>query len=72
MNEQDKKKINPDMQTLVKIGSILSHVEEIMTSQGHKFDVVAIKSLIEDEDVQKWLSTMRKMALLPKKREKLL
>jgi len=39
-----------------------------MGDKAHKFDVMAIKSIIEDVEVSKWLKEMDKLALIPKKR----
>ncbi len=51
-----------------KIGSILVHADEATASKGHPFDVVAIRSLIDDPEVQAFLGLLRKYALLPVKR----
>jgi hypothetical protein len=55
--------------TLVKLGSIAVHVEEFMSRNGHELDAVAIKSLLDDPELQKWLKAMSAAALLPLKRK---
>lgn len=51
---------------LVKIGSIVGHVEELRSPHGDEtFDGSAIDSLLTDPEVRAWLAEMRAMALLP-------
>jgi hypothetical protein len=56
----------PSLSLLVKLGSIIVHVEEVMSPQRHNFDVIAIKSLLSDGEVKNWLKAMG--PLLPVKR----
>ena len=58
----------PDFQTLIKIGSIVNHTKEMLSDKGHTFDVITIKQLINDDDVNEWIKIMDDMALLPKLR----
>ena len=60
---------NPDISTLSKIGSIIVHVDEALSSKGHPLDIEDIKALINDRDVRQWLSAMDKAALLPLRRD---
>ncbi len=48
-----------------KIGSIVAHAEEAMGSNGHEFDVIAIRSLLADPEVVSWMRALRSAALLP-------
>lgn len=58
----------PSVPTLVKLGSIARHVEEILAPGAHEFDVHAVKGLLKDPDIQQWMKAADAMALLPVKR----
>lgn len=51
-----------------KLGSIVVHVEEFISTGGHEFDVAAIRTLMAEPDVLAWLEGLRNMGLLPEKR----
>ena len=53
---------------LVKLGSIVVHVEEMLSPDGHDFDRQAILSGLSDPEVREWLAAMDALALLPVKR----
>lgn len=59
----------PSMGILISLGSIAVHAEEMLSPHGHDFDRVAIKSLLDDEELKKWMAAMAKRALLPVKRD---
>ena len=58
----------PDSATLCKLGSIIVHVEELLSPFGHQFDKAALDQLLRDPDVVQWLKGMRTLALVPEKR----
>jgi len=60
--------LTPSLRTLVKLGSLVVHIEESMSDDGHLFDTIVIKGLLDDPDLVAWLDTMRASALLPVKR----
>lgn len=60
--------LTPDTKTLTKLGSIIVHTEELLSPYGHAFDKAALDQLMRDPDVVAWLKGMRKLALLPEKR----
>ena len=60
--------LKPSPSILSKLGSLVIHIEESMNSKGHIFDMITVKSIIEDEEVKEWLKAMDKLALIPKKR----
>ena len=60
--------MNPGAALLAKLGSIIVHVEEAYSNDGHVFDMVALDGLLNDPDVKSWMLGMRAMALLPRKR----
>lgn len=60
--------LKPNAALLVKVGSLVVHLEEAMSDKGHHFDKAAIESLQADPDVKKWFAEMTKLALLPVKR----
>lgn len=66
MKEQDP--LKPSAQLLIKLGSIIVHQEEALSSNGHPFDVVALKTVREDPEVVSWLESKSEMGLLPVKR----
>lgn len=60
--------LNPPASLLCKLGSIAVHADEILSPFRHEFDVAALKTLLDDPEVQQWVAAMDKMAFLPKKR----
>lgn len=60
--------LKPSVGLLVKLGSIAIHAEEILSPDFHEYDVSAIKTVLNDPEVREWITTMDKMAFLPKKR----
>lgn len=60
--------LSPSAAVLVKIGSLVVHLEEAQSSNGHAVDAAAISTLQSDPEVKEWFSAMTKMALLPVKR----
>jgi len=62
--------LKPSMSLLSKLGSILVHIEELTSSDGHPFDAEATRSLLSDPEVVEWMKAMRKKALLPLTRRK--
>lgn len=61
--------LNPTLSLLCKLGSLAVHVEEMLSYNGHAFDRAAMEGLIEDEEVQQWLTKMSDLALVPLKRK---
>lgn len=53
---------------LAKLGSLVVHVDEGTSPTGHPMDWLAVRALIADEEVQRWLGEMRAAHLLPVKR----
>ena len=51
---------------LCKLGSIAVHTDEMLSAQGHHFDITSLKGLLADTEVVDWIKTMG--AYLPKKR----
>lgn len=58
----------PSLGLLVKLGSIAVHADEILSPYREAVDVDAIKTLLDDAEVRKWLAQMSKAAFLPVKR----
>lgn len=61
--------LNPPPAVLAKISSVIVHVDEMLSSDGHHFDRIALQNLLNDPDVQEWLKGMGEMALIPVKRK---
>lgn len=60
--------LKPTISVLVKLGSIVIHVEEMMSPSGHAFDRVTLDQLLNDTEVKLWLARMEELAMLPVKR----
>lgn len=60
--------LNPDAATLIALGSVARHAEELLSPGGHAFDREAIKGLLEQPNVQEWMKAADALALLPVKR----
>ena len=60
--------LKPSPTLLCKLGSVLVHADELISSKGHAFDRHALEQLVDDPDVKEWLSQMNAMALIPRKR----
>lgn len=48
-----------------KIGSIVVHVEEYLSEEGHEFDRAALLGLLADPEVREWLGELRALGMLP-------
>lgn len=57
--------LQPPVQLLAKLGSIVAHVEEGSGAGGHAYDWVTVRSLVADREVQLWLKHMRDLTLIP-------
>lgn len=62
--------LKPSVKLLVKLGSVIVHVDELLSPHGHHYDRTAIQMLMGDSEVQEWIRGMDKMAFLPVKRNK--
>jgi hypothetical protein len=50
--------LKPDLPLLMKLGSIVVHVDELLSAQGHDYDRQAIAVLLSNEDVRQWIKQM--------------
>lgn len=60
--------LNPSGALLCKLGSIVVHVQEMQSPDGHPFDQIALAALLDDAQVVAWIEAMASRALLPVKR----
>lgn len=60
--------LKPSAALLIKLGSVIIHHEEMMSSKGHAFDKHALDTVRNDPEVIEWLDKMTKLAFLPVKR----
>ena len=60
--------LKPSAALLVKLGSLIVHLEEANSPTGHPYDKVAVEQLQADPEVMEWFTAMNKMAMLPVKR----
>jgi hypothetical protein len=61
--------LKPSISLLTKIGSLLVHLDEHESGDGHEFDLQAANQIRVDPEVKAWVTEMDKLALLPKKRK---
>lgn len=59
---------NPSISVLAKLASIAVHVDEMLSTDGHHFDRIALAQLLDDPEVQTFLAAGRKLAMIPEKR----
>lgn len=57
--------LKPSTTLLCKLGSIAAHAIEAASDDRHPFDVIALRQLLTDKEVFRWLSDMNKLALVP-------
>ncbi len=57
----------PSLALLSKLGSIAVHADEMLSEDGHLFDKVALRQLLNDAEVTQWIKSMGPM--LPVKRK---
>lgn len=62
------KALVPPVSLLAKLGSVVGHVEEMLGPDGHRFDRVAIDSLLADPELREWMAEMRKAQFVPEPR----
>ena len=62
--------LTPNSSLLASLGSIVVHVKEMLSPDGHAFDKTAIEGLLADPAVVEWLEQMDQMVLLPKLRSR--
>ena len=48
-----------------KVGSIVRHVEEALSSDGHRYDFDACSALLKDPEVREWMDALDAHCLLP-------
>lgn len=58
----------PNLTTAIKLASIVVHVEEFLSPDGHDYDKIAIEQLLKDPDIVEYLAVMNSAAFLPVKR----
>lgn len=58
----------PSITLLVKLGSIAVHADEMLSSNGHAFDRIALQGLLADPEIREWIEEMDRLAMVPKKR----
>ena len=61
--------LTPSPSLISKLGSIITHFEELNTPGGHPFDRATITSLLHDPEVLEWMKELEKLALLPVRRK---
>lgn len=65
---KDRNALNPPLALIVKLGSIVAHLDEYLSPHGHPLDLEAAKSGLSDPEVKAWMEAMSDAALLPRRR----
>lgn len=60
--------MNPSTSVLAKLASIVVHVEEMTSDNGHEVDRIALETLLSDPEVQTFIRAGRTLAMVPEKR----
>ena len=61
--------LKPSPAVFAKLGSIVVHTDEYISTDGHAFDREALEALLASEDVREWIAAAKAIALLPEKRK---
>lgn len=62
--------LKPSPMLLCLLGSIVVHAEELLSSDGHAFDKVALEQALQDPNVAAWREAMDRGGFLPVKRKR--
>ena len=60
--------MKPSSKILIYLGSIAVHADELTSKDGHPFDLITTRGLLDDPELKAWIKSMTKLALLPVKR----
>jgi hypothetical protein len=60
--------LKPGQSLLCKLASITVHCDEMMSSDGHEYDKIALSMAVNDPEVREWIDKMTKMGMAPVKR----
>lgn len=60
--------LRPEPALLAKLGSIIQHIDEGLSTAAHFFDIEATRAVLADPEVRAWLQEMDALAMIPKKR----
>jgi len=58
--------LHPSLSLLAKLGSVLVHVDELLSTKGHNYDRIALTQALVDPEIKQWVKDMG--PLLPLKR----
>lgn len=50
--------LHPSVSLLSKLGSIAVHADELTSASGHHNDAIALRGLLADSEVNRWLEAM--------------
>lgn len=56
-----------DIALLCKLASVVVHAEEMLSSNGHELDRIALQAAIDDPAVKQWIKDMGPLAPLKRK-----
>lgn len=62
VNKVDNIKL-PNLSCAVKLASLVTHIEEYLSSNPHEYDVIAIKGILDDKEVQEYVAYLKEYGL---------
>ncbi len=60
--------LSPSPKLCAALGSIVVHADELLSSDCHTFDRIALRQLLDDPDVRAWILCGRALAMVPETR----
>jgi hypothetical protein len=60
--------LKPSPSLLCKLVSVIVHADEAAGTNGHEFDIGALRSALTDAEVAGWIAEMTKIGMAPVKR----
>jgi len=61
--------LNPPPSLLCKLASVAVHGDELLSSDGHVFDRIALEQALRDPEVVAWIAEMTEAGMAPVKRQ---
>lgn len=58
----------PAPSLLCKLASVIVHADEAAGEQGHEFDIDALRTALNDDEVAEWIKAMTTIGMAPVKR----
>lgn len=62
----ENREVHMSLSMAAKVGSVIVHADESASDAGHEFDLIALKSLLNDDEVRAFIEVMG--PFVPRKR----